>query len=73
MSSEVNRKFREIKRKCNNKNLGHYPSYCHRAVLDLLELLNMIREETASNQNAIENLSYLDGFIKDDILLEAKT
>jgi len=64
MNPEINRKFREIRSKCNNKTPDHYPSYCHRAVLDILDLLNDIREETASTQNQIDNLTFLDNFIQ---------
>jgi len=62
LNREINRKFREIRGKCNDKTPKHYPSYCHRAVLDILGLLNQIREETASTQNQIDNLTFLDTF-----------
>jgi len=64
VNREINRKFREIRGKCDNKTPGHYPDYCHRAVLDLLDLLNDIREEVASTQNQIDNLTFLDNFIQ---------
>jgi len=64
LNREINRKFREIRGKCNDKTPGHYPSYCHRAVLDILELLNMMREEQASTQNQIDNLSFLNNFVQ---------
>ena len=64
MNREINRKFREIRGKCSDKTPGHYPSYCHRAVLDILELLNQIRQETAANENAVDNLTFLNNFIQ---------
>jgi len=64
MNREINRKFREIRGKCNDKTPGHYPSYCHRAVLDILDLLNLIRQEAISTQNQIDNLTFLDNFIQ---------
>jgi len=64
MNREINRKFREIRSKCNNKKTEHYPAYCHRAVLDILELLNQMRQETASTQNQIDNLTFLDNFVQ---------
>jgi len=64
MNREINRKFREIRGKCNDKQPGHYPAYCHRAVLDILSLLNDIRQETASTQNQIDNLTFLDNFVQ---------
>jgi len=64
MNPEINRKFREIRGKCNDKTPGHYPSYCHRAVLDILELLNMMRQETAANENAVDNMAFLNNFIQ---------
>jgi len=64
MNREINRKFREIRGKCNDKNPSHYPAYCHRAVLDILDLLNQIRQEIADNENAVENLAFLDNFIQ---------
>ena len=64
MNHSINRKFLEIRAKCNNKTPRHYPDYCHRAVLDILDLLNDIREETASTQNQIDNLTFLDNFIQ---------
>ena len=62
MNREINRKFREIRGKCNDKTPEHYPSYCHRAVLDILGLLKQIREETASTQNQIDAIPFLDNF-----------
>jgi len=64
MNHSINRKFLEIRAKCNNKTPRHYPDYCHRAVLDILDLLNDIREETASTQNQIDNLTFLDNLIQ---------
>lgn len=64
MNREINRKFREIRSKCNNKTPKHYPDYCHRAVLDILDLLNHMRQETASTQNQLDNLTFLDNFIQ---------
>ena len=62
MNQEINKKFREIRGKCNKKTPGHYPSYCHRAVLDILSLLNQIRQETASTQNQLDNMTYLSDY-----------
>jgi len=64
MNPEINRKFIEIRGKCNDKQPEHYPAYCHRAVLDILNLLNMMREETAANENAVDNLTFLDNFVQ---------
>jgi len=64
MNPEINRKFREIRGKCNDKQPEHYPAYCHRAVLDILDLLNQIRQEAISTQNQIDNLTFLDNFIQ---------
>ena len=64
VNSEINKKFREIRRKCNNKKPEHYPAYCHRAVLDILNLLNLMRQETISIQSQIDNLTFLDNFVK---------
>jgi len=62
MNREINRKFREIRGKCNDKTPEHYPAYCHRAVLDILDILNMMREETAANENAVDNMTYLSDY-----------
>jgi len=64
MNREINKKFREIRGKCNDKQPEHYPAYCHRAVLDILDLLNLIRQEAISTQNQIDNLTFLDNFIQ---------
>ena len=64
MNSEINRKFREIRGKCSKAHPEKYPDYCWRAVLDILDLLNQIRQETASTQNQIDNLTFLDNFIQ---------
>jgi len=62
MNPEINRKFIEIRGKCAKTDPEHYPNYCWRAVLDILDLLNQIREETASTQNLIDAIPFLDNF-----------
>ena len=69
MNREINRKFREIRGKCNDKTPEHYPSYCHRAVLDILDLLNLLAVEITDKENAIEDLALVDGFVKLEDLL----
>jgi len=69
MNPEINRKFREIQGKCDNKTTEHYPAYCHRAVLDILDLLNLITTELADNKEVIEDLALVDGFVKMEDLL----
>jgi len=69
MNPEINKKFREIQSKCNNKTPKHYPGYCHRAILDVLSLLSLITEELADKENAIEDLALVDDFIKMEDLL----
>ena len=64
MNPEINRKFIEIRDKCSKAHPEKYPDYCWRAVLDMLDLLNDIREETASTQNQIDNLSFLNNFVQ---------
>ena len=69
MNREINRKFREIRGKCNDKTPEHYPAYCHRAARDILDLLNLIRQETSSIQSQIDNLTFLDNFIQTEEVL----
>ena len=69
MNREINRKFREIRGKCNDKTPEHYPAYSHRATLDILDLLNLMRQETSSIQSQIDNLTFLDNFIQTEEVL----
>jgi len=57
---EINRKFRAIRKKCYADQKDEYPAYCRRAVLDLLDLLNDIREENKDTKNSVDNLTYLN-------------
>jgi len=69
MNPEINKKFLEIRAKCNNKTPRHYPDYCHRAVTDILDLLNLITAELADNKEVIEDLALVDNFVKMEDLL----
>jgi len=69
MNQSINRKFREIRGKCNDKQPGHYPAYCHRAVLDILSLLDLLTAELTDKENAIEELALVDNFVKMEDLL----
>jgi len=69
MNREINRKFREIRGKCNDKTPEHYPAYCHRAVLDILSLLDLLTAELTDKENAIEELALVDNFVKMEDLL----
>ena len=64
MNTEIESKFKAIRGKCNDETTEHYPAYCHRAVLDILDLLNHMRQEIASTQNQIDNLTFLDNFMQ---------
>jgi len=69
VNRELNRKFREIRGKCIQGTPDAYPAYCHRAVLDILSLLNQITAELADNKDVIEDLALVDGFVKMEDLL----
>jgi len=45
VNAEINRKFLEIRRKCFKGHPEKYPGYCTRAVLDILQLINLIIDE----------------------------
>ena len=69
MNPEINRKFIEIRDKCSKAHPEKYPDYCWRAILDILDLLNLLAAEIADKENAIEDLALLDGFVKMEDLL----
>lgn len=59
MNPEINRKFREIQRKCDNKKPEHYPSYCHRATLETLDLIHLLLDELTKIEAAITLSPYV--------------
>jgi len=60
VNAEINKKFLEIRRKCFKGHPEKYPGYCKRAVLDILSLLNDIREEIAELEQKQENIIYFN-------------
>lgn len=62
---------RAIKRKLKKDHPEKYPDYVKRYGNDMLKLVNELIDIIHNQQQIIENLSYLDRFIKAEILLEA--